>query len=149
MCSSSRLLTCPYHRSRLSCSFLTIGATFMVDRIVSFVTWSSIVTPIVHRSIRVSITPSFRSSLRVLGQHSPPYNAVGRITVRYICDFSFSGSRLSHRIPVRLLHFIQAAFIRPFISSWSEPSADMQLPKYLNDVVFLIAVSASLIVPGV
>ncbi|CAD6190080.1 unnamed protein product [Caenorhabditis auriculariae] len=62
--------TCPYHLSRFSRNFSTMGTTPNRFRMSSFDTWSNLVMPAVQRSIFVSITAIFLSASFVVGQHS-------------------------------------------------------------------------------
>ena len=57
--SYSLLKTCPYHFNLLSCTFLDISPTFVVPLIMSFLILSSLVTPLIHLNIFISLSISF------------------------------------------------------------------------------------------
>ena len=59
--SSSLLNTCPCHFNLLSCTFLYISPTFVVPLILSLLILSSLVTPLIHLSILISVTSNFFS----------------------------------------------------------------------------------------
>ena len=104
MCSSSLLITCPYHINLLSVIFLEACATLVVHRMCSFLILYFRVTPHIHRSILVSVTSIRFSCLFVVAHVSEPYSIAGLITVLYTFPFSFTGFLLSHSTP---LHFFQ------------------------------------------
>ena len=60
-CSSGRLWTWPYQRSRDSRTFSTMGATFKVPLTYSLRILSILVTPALHLNIRISATCTFLS----------------------------------------------------------------------------------------
>ena len=71
--------TCPNHLSRCWVNFSSIGATPTLSRITSFRTLSLLMCPQNHRNIRISATLSCWICRLFVGQHSAPYNIVGRI----------------------------------------------------------------------
>ena len=71
--------TCPNHLSRCWVNFSSIAATPTLSQITSFRTLSLLMCPQNHRNIRISATLSCWICRLFVGQHSAPYNIVGRI----------------------------------------------------------------------
>ena len=109
----------------------------------TFLTWSSLVFPLAHRSMRISVVCNFLSSFFLTAQHSAPYAMAGFIAVLYTLSFNFVGMFLSHITPVVSLHFDQAIFTLLFTYFSAPPLALNIEPRYLN----VFTVMSSLLVP--
>ena len=69
---SSRLLTCTNHSSLLLLITIAIGSTFASSKISSFLRCSNRLTPIVHRTVLISVVAIRFSSLTDIGHDSQP-----------------------------------------------------------------------------
>ena len=107
----------------------------------TFLTWSSLVFPLAHHSMRISVVCNFLSSFFLTAQHYAPYTMTGSIAVLYTLSFNFVGMFLSHIAPVVSLHFDQAIFTLLFTSFSAPPLASNIEPRYLN--VFTVFTSFS------
>ena len=119
--SLSLLCTCPNHLNLFSLRNSAIGYMCASFQMSTFLTWSSLVFPLAHRSMRISVVCNFLSSFFLTAQHSAPYTMAGFIAVLYTLSFNFVGTFLSHITPVVSLHFDQAIFTLLFTSfstSW-------------------------------
>ena len=81
VCSSSILLTWPYHFSRFSVIVFDACTTLVVPLMCSLRILSLLVTPHIHLSILISFTSSRASCPLVVAQVSAPYNRAGLTTV--------------------------------------------------------------------
>ena len=82
-CSSSLLLTCPYHFSLFSVIFYVTGSTFADPFACSCLILSFFVIPHICRNIIISFTSSLFSWLLVVDRVSDPYTNAGFSTVLY------------------------------------------------------------------
>ena len=98
-----------------------IGYMFASFQMSTFLTWSSLVFPLAHRSMRISVVWNFLSPFCLTAQHSAPYTMAGFIAVLYNSSFNFVGTSLSHITPVVSLHFDQAIFPLLFTSFSAPP----------------------------
>ena len=95
----------------------------------------SLVFPLAHRSMRISVVCNFLSSFFLTAQHSAPYTMAGFIAVLYTLSFNFVGMFLLHITPVVSLHFDQAIFTLLFTSFSAPPLASNIEPRYLNIIM--------------
>ena len=95
-------------------------------------TWSCLVFPLAHRSMRISVLCNFLSSFFPTAQHPSPYTMAGFIAVLYNLSFNFVGMFLSRITPVVSLHFDQAIFTLLCTSFSAPPLASNNEPRYLN-----------------
>ena len=111
--SLSRLCTCPNHLNPFSefCHRVHV-CPFQMS---TFLTWSSLVFPLAHRNMRISIVCNFLSFF-LTAQHYAPYTMAGFIAVLYTLSFNFVGMFLWHITPVVSLHFDQAILTPLFTS---------------------------------
>ena len=75
--SLSLLWTCPNHLSLFSLRNSAIGYMRASFQMSTFLTWSSLVFPLAHRSMRISVVCNFLSSFFLTAQHSAPYTMAG------------------------------------------------------------------------
>ena len=71
--SLSRLCTCPNHLNLFSLRNTAIGYMCASFQMSTFLTWSSLVFPLAHRSMRISVVRNFLSSFFLTAQHSAPW----------------------------------------------------------------------------
>ena len=112
--SLSLLCTCPNHLNLFSqrnsaigymCTYLLLKINLLTYLLASFqmstfLTWSSLVFPLAHRSMRISVVCIFLSSFFLTAKHSAPYTTAGFIAVLYTLSFNYVGMFLSHITPV-------------------------------------------------
>ena len=98
----------------------------------TFLKLSSLVFPLAHRSMRISVVCNFLSTFLLTAQHSALYTMAGFIAVLYTLYFNFFGMFLSHIAPVVSLHFDQAICTMLFTSFSAPPLASNNVPSYVN-----------------
>ena len=125
--SFSRLCTCPNHLNLFSVRNSVIGYMCASFQMSTFLTWSSLVFRLAHRSMCISVVCNFLCSFFLTAQHSAPYTMAGFIAVLYNLSFNFVGMFLSHFTPLVSLHFDQAIFTLLFISFSAPPLASNTL----------------------
>ena len=128
----SRLCTCPNHLNLFSLRNSAIGYTCASFQMSTFLTWSSLVFPLAHRSMRISVVRNSLSYFFLTAQHSAPYTMAGFIAVLYSLSFNFVGMFLSHITPVVSLHFDQAIFPLLLTSFSAPPLASNIETRYFN-----------------
>ena len=109
--SLSLLCTWPNHLNLFSLRSSAIGYMCASFQMSTFLTWSSLVFPLAHRSMRISVVCNFLSSFFLTAQHSAPYTMAGFIAVLYTLSFNFVGMFLSHITPVVSLHFARQSLL--------------------------------------
>ena len=134
--SLSLLCTCPNHLNLFSLRNSAIGYMCASFQMSTFLTWSSLVFPLAHGSMRISVVCNFLSSFFLTAQHSAPYTMAGFIAVLYTLSFNVVGMFLSHITPVVSLHFDQAIFTLLFTSFSAPPLASNIEPRYLDALLF-------------
>ena len=102
--SLSLLCTWPNHLNLFSLRNSAIGYMCGSFQMSTFLTWSSLVFPLAHHSMHISVVCNFLSSFFLTAQHSAPYTMAGFIAVLYNLSFNFVGMFLSHITPVVSLH---------------------------------------------
>ena len=73
----------PHHFNLLSCTLLDISPTFVVHLVFSFLILSSLVTPLTHRNILISVTSNFFSCAFLTAHVSALYITAGLTTFMY------------------------------------------------------------------
>ena len=144
--SPSFLNTWPYHRSRFFLRNVVIGSTLASLQMSSFLKWSSLVLPLAHLSILISVACSF---LCIVFRHCPALRPVFHCWLDYgfvILSLSLIGTFLSHMTPDTSLHLAHTAFTLLFTSVSETPSAANILPRYLNTYTVGIGLSPSFMV---
>ena len=107
----ARLCTCPNHLNLFSLRNSAIGYMCASFQMSTFLTWSSLVFPLAHHILHISVVCNFLSSFFPTAQHPSPYTMGGFIAVLYTLSFNFVGGKFLSRItPVVSLHFDQAIF---------------------------------------
>ena len=91
----SPLYMWPNHLNLFSLRNSAIGYVCASFQMSTFLTWSSLVFPLAHRSMRISVVCNFLSFV-LTAQHSAPYTMAGFIAVLYTLSFNFVGMFLSH-----------------------------------------------------
>ena len=82
----SLLCTCPNHLNLFSLRNYAIGYMCASFQMSTFLTWSSLVLPLAHRSMRISVVCNFLSFF-LTAQHSAPYTIAGFIA--FLVHFVF------------------------------------------------------------
>ena len=114
--SASRLWTCPNQRRRPQLITSSIGEMCRMRRISSFLMWSRLDTPMIPRSILISVVAIFLLLDTFIAQHSLPYVRAGLIMAPYTFALSRRGIFRSYNTPVNFLQLDQAARTRNFFS---------------------------------
>ena len=120
--SLSRLCTCPNHLNLFSLRNSAFGYMCVSFQMSTFLTWSTLVFPLAHRNMRISVACNFLSFF-LTAQHSAPYTMASFIAVLYTLSLNFVGMFLSHITPVVSLHFDQTIFTLLFTYFSAHPLA--------------------------
>ena len=128
-------MTCPYHLTLPSLTFIPNRSTLTVLLMYSFLILSFLVTPIANLNIFISATSISSTYFFVTATVSSPYTIAGLSTELYTFPFTLAGNLRSQITPDPLLHpFHPACFL--FFTSLLQPPLSYNLPlldsKYLN-----------------
>ena len=102
--SWSLLITCPYHLSLPSLSFIPNRSTLTVLLMYSFLILSFLVTPIANLNIFISATSISSTCFFVTATVSRSYTIAGLTTELYTFPFTLTGNLLSQITPDTFLH---------------------------------------------